>query len=227
MEYTYRSLDSRTTWLCRLLYMLAAMDVVSLFGNHYQRTVLRRVAYMTADNAEAIQAQAASSDFWTRLIAIPPVGLLLVVYVLAGMWIHRAAANTRALGASGLSFTPGWAVGWHFIPFANLVKPYQAMSEIWRASADPYDWDRTTAPRELPLWWGLWLATCFIGNAMLRLSLHAEKVDELLTVNTLSIASDLVSLPLNLLFAHILIRIADMQASQPDPAEAPGLAATA
>lgn len=221
MTYAYRDLRARTAWPCRLLYLLAALDVASLFSNHYERGVLRRITEMTAENVEAVQAAAARSDYWQKLIAFPQLGLMVLTFVLAGMWIHRAATNVRALGAARLEFTPGWSVGWYFVPFANLLKPFQAMSEIWRASQDPQRWDRLPAPPELRVWWGLWLAAGILGNITMRMAMHAQKVDELLMLNTLKTASDLISMPLNLLFAHILVRVADLQASQPDPAATP------
>ena len=48
--------------------------------------------------------------------------------------------NVRALGANDLSISPGWSAGWFFVPFANLVKPFVAVREIWNASdSDPRD----------------------------------------------------------------------------------------
>ena len=52
------------------------------------------------------------------------------------LWTHRAARNLPALGARGLKYTPGWSVGWFFIPLAHLIMPYFVASEIWRES-DP------------------------------------------------------------------------------------------
>jgi len=72
------------------------------------------------------------------------------------VWIRRANINADALVASGMEFTPGWAVGWFFVPFANLFKPYQAMAEIYRASDpknDPDYWSLAEVPRYLMLWW--------------------------------------------------------------------------
>ena len=54
----------------------------------------------------------------------------ITAVVLYCIWIHRANRNARALGTQGMRFTPGWCVGWWFIPFMNLYKPYQAVSEI-------------------------------------------------------------------------------------------------
>ena len=28
-----------------------------------------------------------------------------------------------------MTISAGWAIGWFFVPFANLVMPYQAMKE--------------------------------------------------------------------------------------------------
>jgi hypothetical protein len=61
-----------------------------------------------------------------------------------------------------MEFTPGWAVGWFFVPFANLVKPYQAVAEIYRASnpdADPDFWAVSEVPAYLRVWWVSYLAS--------------------------------------------------------------------
>ena len=49
------------------------------------------------------------------------------------MWTHRAYRNLPA-PARHLKFTPAWAVGWLFVPLANLVVPYFVFSEIWNHS---------------------------------------------------------------------------------------------
>ena len=56
--------------------------------------------------------------------------LMIPGMVLFFVWIRRANINADALVRSRMEFTPGWAVGWFFVPFANLFKPYQVMAEI-------------------------------------------------------------------------------------------------
>ena len=59
------------------------------------------------------------------------------------VWQHRAHANLWAFARSGLRFTPGWAVGWWFVPIASLWKPFEAVRELWKASdpgSDPLSW---------------------------------------------------------------------------------------
>jgi hypothetical protein len=82
--------------------------------------------------------------------------------VIVAIWIHRAHANLADAAVDGLEFTPGWAVGWYFIPIANLFKPFQAMRELWRAShgeAHPFD---GPAPSAVTAWWTCWI----VGNIL-------------------------------------------------------------
>ena len=60
------------------------------------------------------------------------VGIVATVFTC--LWIYRAALNCRLFGARKMSFPPGWAVGWFFIPIANLIMPLLSTQEIWRAS---------------------------------------------------------------------------------------------
>ena len=87
--------------------------------------------------------------------------LLLTTMVVFLLWMQRANKNVRALGAQGIRCTPGWAVGWWFVPIATLFKPYQAMREIYQASdpgAGPASWAGRPAGL-VGAWWAAWLGT--------------------------------------------------------------------
>jgi uncharacterized protein DUF4328 len=95
----------------------------------------------------------------------------LATMVLFLVWTHQAAKNVRALGQQGLSYSPGWCVGWWFVPVASLWKPYQALKEIWRASdpasvsAEPEAWKTGRVPTLFPAWWIAYLVNNFIATA--------------------------------------------------------------
>lgn len=80
--------------------------------------------------------------------------------VAISFWIYRAHANLRLYDAGPFEFSPQSAVGWFFVPFANLVMPFRAMGELWRASGG----DRADgAPGwYVGAWWG-----CFLGGGLL------------------------------------------------------------
>lgn len=99
-------------------------------------------------------------------------GAAVLAAIAVCVWMHCAASNLRVFGHQGLQFSPAGAAGWWFVPFANLVKPYQAMSEIVRRSepsslSDGY-W-ATSSNGTLSVWWGTWIASNVIANVSMRI----------------------------------------------------------
>jgi len=135
------------------------------------------------------------------LTAILNLLVLAAALILVGLWIYRANANAHAIGGE-LTITPGWAVGWYFVPFANLVKPFQAMKETWLASHYGSEWDRGDATDLLNWWWGLWILSNFIGNFEWRLG--AE-------VPALGLVTGVMGVPLNLILMKLMKQIRDGQ----------------
>jgi hypothetical protein len=110
-------------------------------------------------------------------LAIVPLSLLTAIVFL--VWVNRANKNARALGAQGMQFTPGWSVGWFFVPILNLFKPYQAMREIYQASdpqSGPTNWKLMGKSGVVGWWWGLWLIGNFLGQIEFRLAWREEDV---------------------------------------------------
>src|SRR6478735_11219141 len=60
-------------------------------------------------------------------------GILAIVFVC--MWFYRAGQNVHMAGVKYLNYTPGWYVGWFFIPLVQLVMPLITTIELWKASA--------------------------------------------------------------------------------------------
>lgn len=87
------------------------------------------------------------------------LGLYVITTIIFLRWVFVVDSNCHGFGAVGMTISPGWAAGWYFIPFANLVKPFQAMSEIRRVSTDPVNWLALRAGWLLALWWTFWLVT--------------------------------------------------------------------
>lgn len=142
------------------------------------------------------------------------VAVNLAACVIFLMWLHRAATNVRAFGHQGLEFTPGWCVGWWFVPFAHLVKPLRAMQEVWRAS-DPdalnaldggYDWTWRKSPLAATMgaWWGAWI----ISGILDRVS---GKIDDPATGGAIGITAALVSGIAAVLLVPIMRQLAARQ----------------
>lgn len=113
----------------------------------------------------------------TALAVLGALGAMLAVIVFTGvvflMWLHRAAKNLRELEPERqFSASPGWAVGWWFIPFANLVKPAYVVHEVWFWSQPGARDGDLVIGKKLPGliigWWAFWLASNFIDRIAQR-----------------------------------------------------------
>jgi hypothetical protein len=113
-------------------------------------------------------------------------------------WLHRVAANLPALGGGDLRFTPGWAVAWWFVPFANLVAPPLIVAEAWKAS-DPGVGATDRAARSrlpvgalIPLWWTCWmllLVVMVVGQFVSTAYTDQEKLVLFATAGAESVAT--------------------------------------
>jgi hypothetical protein len=79
------------------------------------------------------------------------------------MWMHRAFRNLPALGEQGLRWSPAWAAGGWFIPFANFVIPYQVLRVLWSSFGD--------ARPVVQQYWAAWIgayALQLLSNELMR-----------------------------------------------------------
>ena len=76
-------------------------------------------------------------------------------------WVHRTYSNLVPLGATGLRYSPRWAVAYNFIPAVHMFRPFQVMRETWRASdprhAGGESWRGTPSPALVNGWWAVYL----------------------------------------------------------------------
>jgi hypothetical protein len=123
------------------------------------------------------------------------------------MWVHRANRNARALGAHGMRFSPGWSVGWYFVPLLSLWKPYQVMKELWQASHNPHSWAAQDMAPSVGRWWGLWLLSNFLGQMTLRFSLRTESSPAFVSSTVFGLLTDAVNVALCLAAVRLVSAI--------------------
>lgn len=133
------------------------------------------------------------------------VGVFWIVAVIVGRWIYRASANTHA-SIRRLETSPAWAVGWYFIPFANLWKPFEAMSGIVRANLPS-----GTAQPPMTMWWTLWLTASISGGIAGNIVKRASSLEMLMVGNGLTIVSGLAGLGAALCMRQIVQKVTDGQ----------------
>ena len=193
----FRDLSRLTAWLKGSLIAGVVVACLALASDCLLIGELR-------GGGEQVSGELMTSDIHQGAVGLIQFCVYVTTAVLFLRWIYFANSNARALGASGMRFSPGWSIGWYFIPVATLWKPYQAMKEIWQASADARNWLNVVVPTLLPAWWTLWLVSNFLGQASLRLSMRANDPEGLIAAAFVSLLSNAVDIPLGLVALRLV-----------------------
>src|SRR5688500_9582042 len=99
-------LESRAKLATAVLWAFVAVGALTAFSEVLEATGTLNIAVDTGPLALAV-----------GLVYMVFTLVFVVSVIVVAMWIHRAHANLRDAGLDGLEFSPGWAVGWYFIPF--------------------------------------------------------------------------------------------------------------
>jgi len=188
--WTYGDASAAAAWARRLLWADAALSAAAI-----ALALLRGLDPWRVGPADAV-------------IGIGQIIVFIACAFVTLRWLYLANANARALGATDLMGSPGLAIGWFFVPLANLFMPYMTVRDMWKASANPRDWQGASASGAILLWWLLWLASNIAGTVSFRLWLEKDPGR---TGEVFSLISNLGSIPAALIFAWIIGRIQAMQ----------------
>lgn len=94
------------------------------------------------------------------LTSIATMAVIMIAPIAVLTWLHRASKNAHAIAGAPLEHSPGMAVGWWFVPFANLWQPLAVVREIETAS-DPDG--SPVASADTSWWWGTYLLGNLLG----------------------------------------------------------------
>ena len=173
----FTSLRTPAIWTCVLLGFFVLFTMLAVAADIEQAVRAGQLR-----NGEVV-AQADLEDADTLLDGMKGLQVLAVIGTapLFIWWMQRAVRNLPALGATGQKHSPGWAIGWWFIPFANLVQPLRVLLEVWRGSLprqvlEPdQSWQTRPAPPLVIVWWlgcvAGWLGSNFILSQLDPLAL--------------------------------------------------------
>lgn len=158
-----------------------------------------------------------TADAFAQPAAIAQLLALLVSITLVGRWIMRVNANAHTVSDT-VSMSPGWNVGYFFVPIMNFWKPFQGVRESWQASVAPHDPASVAAPAMMRWWWGLWLATNILGNASFRISMRGG-TDGLIAGSWIDVATVVIDVPLVWCLVQVIRQLTAIQAGADDLGE--------
>lgn len=170
-----------------------------------------------------LMPRARGIDSAGAIVGIGFIVILLACYIVSGIWLYRASANAAAVHPADGRITPGWAVGWYFVPFANLWMPFKSMRQTWNGLNGNPDMNKGM-PGWTIAWWVLWLIGNYVAWFGLRLNLDAQTLDEFRLATTFDIVSSVASIPAALLFRKLILDLtrASAGATPFTPSEMPG-----
>ena|SRR5690242_1931178 len=147
---------SRATVVRYLLIAVLVLKLIGIVSAWAQHGMLVGVQ----NGAELTTEQASANDGRERLIAMLAALFFLGTAIAWLMWQHRAYANLQLIGSRDTEHTPGWSVGYWFIPLVNLFRPYQITAEIYRRSEllngrDPIG--GLSGPPLVGAWWAVYI----------------------------------------------------------------------
>jgi hypothetical protein len=188
-----------TLFLQRLLWVSAMVACIALVDD--------MVEFVQVQIGQLAPDQVANNDPIQGIVGLLQLGLGIVTGIAFLKWIYRAYKNIQGFGAEGLRFSPGWAVGYYFIPILSLIRPVQVMSEIWRASDDPRSWKGKPGSWLIASWWTLFLLYTGITQVSVEIAMQASTNDQWTLAAVLAILGDLFSIPLSIAALRLVTEI--------------------
>ncbi len=191
----YKPFLGLSNWVQGIFLISGIISAISLFSKFLQSQLINKVingGYVSLAEAEA-------NDNRELVIGYIHLVIVLIGLILFLMWVYRTNKNLHSFNYPVLEFTPGWSVGWFFIPIACLFQPYRAVSEISRASNPNID--STLEPiKNIPtpfivvLWWVFFLITNIVARIASRFITDDSTARELLNVTYAYMVSDTIDI---------------------------------
>ncbi|TCV80090.1 DUF4328 domain-containing protein [Sulfurirhabdus autotrophica] len=117
-------------------------------------------------------------EMMTNIMLLTLVGVgLALLHWLGACYVYAK----ETLKANGFAHE-GWKTWGWILPFINVFKPYQVLSEIYKVGSTDYiggdAWKRTSGSRSLLIWWYFWVVTHMImlgiGKQQVLMGLNSE-----------------------------------------------------
>ena len=207
-RYSYVDPAFITTFTLVFLIAAIVLDSAGAVARFGERALFHSIQSMAYETDEAMMAAANASDARVLLVGMLQTLVTIVSGIVFLFWTYRVCQNAHYLNMVSMTNTPGWAVGWYFIPIFNLWRPYLALREAFVASCHP-EGEQSSGTTMIGIWWFVYIFSAFFGRIVFRMSLRIgdePEMAELFTVNGLQIVGNIVGVLLSILTIVILLR---------------------
>jgi hypothetical protein len=210
----------RARWSQTMLGLGAVLALAALWSSWQQVQVVQDLA----GGADIPDTVIEASDARQQLFAYAQIGLGIASAVVFLMWTSAHTKRLIALGVTNMRYAPKWSVWGFIIPIINLFRPYQVMSELWKASDvvpmpdDP--WVKKATPVIVYVWFGILVLDNVIGRLASRTSFNT--IEQVLQAAWLTALSDALGVATALIALRLVREIDErLRVSETRLAEAP------
>lgn len=208
----YASVHRRAKWVIGLFVVLI---VGSLLAAAISLWTINLGSRCLA-GAACTLAEAQALEMSELVLGIVQFVVLLATSIMFLVWLHGAYKYTSTFASTPLQYTPGWAVGWWFVPILWLWKPYQVMRELWVVSMPSADSTNPAQPPKsagvLVWWWVAYLTMNVVSIIETRYYNAASTVNAIINASWISIGSIGVTIVAALLAIYVVRTIDRFQA---------------
>lgn len=196
--------EKRAKLAILLIWFSMAADILSFISGYLQHDLLTDAANGVSVTLESAQA----NDSREKFMGIVTFCVFIISGITFIQWFRRAYYNLQER-VNYLEFSEGWAAGSWFVPIVCLYKPYHMMLELYRKTDDYLDEKKIKintafSTRFIGTWWALWILNSLIGQYVLRTSLSSKSVDELISLTTASMISNVIGIPLAIITVKVI-----------------------
>lgn len=191
------------------LILFCLVSVLSMGSSLMQVSLLDEVRTGIGPDFDA---RATANDNRELGVTVLNLLILIVAGIVSLKLLHRLRSNVDHLGARELESTPGWSVGWFFVPIANLWKPLGATRQTWQASISPESWQSVKAPGILGVWWFFWIVASVVGRVSSRFeTIAGEGIDALVSGTWIAFGHSMLTMIAALCYMSVLKQMTETQ----------------
>lgn len=188
-----------------LILVILFLEIIAGISGYLQLDLLERIKAgdLVTDR------EANLNDLREGIVALVYTITYIVSVVFFIQWFRRAYNNLHQV-RTDLSYEEGWASGAWFVPFLNLVRPYQIMRELYQKTeatiSEHLNVGRSAKPNMLVvnLWWALWILVNLISQASTRIALRGDDTASFILGTRIAILASVLGIPLCLVTVQVI-----------------------
>ncbi len=174
----YRPNLQRSKWVIISLGLVLFFDIVNGIAMSMENSLYNDVleGHIASDSRIAVV------DFFLLAGGIGYLAARVLAAVMFIRWFRRAYFNLH-LKFNHLSFKETQAVWCWFIPFVNLVQPFNIMREMWNTTTEYVKEQSSNLRSIVGWWWAFYLINNIVSNVVSRVYREAEDMESIIEAN--------------------------------------------